>query len=189
LEQDRGDNFESPRLRELEAAEEAAARAATTRAIGTGSVILGLLVVLVLLMVPLIRKRRLHERIPNIPIMLEKNFRRFGLQPPAFLLEWARRARLSPLARYYHEINYALRRLGNSPSLTDTPAERVSSLETELPPASSPAHRLLTEYETATYSRDYQPNMPAAHEASKEIRSISYRAWLQRLVNGRRGTK
>ncbi len=186
---DRGDNFDDPRLRELEAADQAAARAATTRAIGTGGAIIGLFVVLVIITLPLIRRKRLYERIPNIPITLENSLRRIGLQPPAFLLEWARRARLSPLARYYHEINSALKRLGKNPALTETPAERVASLETELPPAGSPAHRLLDEYQTATYSQGYQPDMNIAQQTSREIRAISYRAWFQRLLSGRGDNK
>lgn len=184
--QDRGDNLRDDPQRALDRERQAAARAATTRAIGMGGAIIGLVVVLVLIFLPTIRRKRLHERIPNIPVALESTLRRVGLQPPAFLMAWARRARLSPLARYYHEINSALNRLGNSPTLTATPAERVASLENELPPASSPAHRLLAEYQSATYSQDYHPDMDIAQKSSKEIRSISYRAWLQRLVSGRR---
>ncbi len=180
---DRGDNFNDTLLRELEDANRATARAATTRAIGAGGAIIGLIVVLVLIALPLIRKNRLYERLPNIPISLESSLRRFGLQPPAFLLEWALRARLSPLARSYHEINAALKRLGKKPALTDTPAERVASLEHELPPAGSPAHKLLAEYQSATYSQDYHPDMNIAQQTSKEIRAVSLRAWFQRLIS------
>jgi hypothetical protein len=118
--------------------------------------------------------------------MLETSLRRIGLQPPSFLREWARLARLSPISRSYQEINAALRRIGMKPSPTDTPLERVVSLETALPPAELPANRLLGEYQSATYSQGYSPNLLMALQAGKEIRSLSYRAWLQRLVNGKR---
>ena len=182
---DRGDNFESPRLRELEAAEEAAARQAANRAIGIGTIVTGLLLALILLFVSIRRNKQMREKLPNLPIMLEASLRKIGLQPPAFIRQWAQLARLSPISRSYQEINAALNRIGLKPTPTQTPAERVHSLEEALPPTGNPAHRLLTEYQTATYSRDYSPNLSVAQKAGKEIRSISYRAWLQRMVNGK----
>lgn len=186
---DRGDNFESPRLRELEAAEEAAARQAANRAIGIGTIVTGLLLALFLLFVSIRRNKQIRDRLPNLPIMLEASLRRIGLQPPAFIRQWAQLARLSPISRSYQEINAALSRIGLKPAPTQTPSERVHSLEEALPPTGNPAHRLLTEYQTAIYSRDYSPNLFVAQKAGKEIRSLSYRAWLQRMVNGKQKSK
>ena len=155
----------------------------TTRIIGIGAIVLALLLALVLLLLPLARRKQLQERIQTLPIFLESSLKQIGIHPPTFLRDWARRARLSPLARSYHEINSALSRLDQPPSLTDTPAERVTALELTLPPASPPAQRLLAEYQTATYSRDYQADLATAHKAGSDIRNLSYRAWLQRLVN------
>lgn len=183
---DRGDNFESPRLRELEAAEEAAAREAVNRAIGIGVILTSLLVTLALLAVSIRRNKRIREKLPNLPILLEASLRKIGLQPPAFIRQWAQLARLSPISRSYQEINAALRRIGMKPSPTQTPSERVHLLEEVLPPTGTPAHRLLIEYQSATYSRDYSPNLIIAQKSSREIRSLSYRAWLQGLVNGKR---
>lgn len=154
----------------------------TTTMLGIGGIVIVLLLTLVFLLIPLARKKRLNERMQNLPIFLETSLKSIGIHPPAFLRDWARRARLSPLARSYHEINAALSRLDQHPSPTDTPAERVSSLETTLPPASPPARKLLAEYQTAIYSRDYTANLLAAQEAGSTIRSLSYRAWLQRWI-------
>jgi len=152
-------------------------------AISIGAAIAGLLVVLALLLVPLARRRRWHEKLPMLPVMLETGIRKFGIQPPKLLVNWSLRARLSPLSRAYQEINFALDRLGSTPSPTDTPSERVSGLTAVLPLAGPPAGRLVEEYQTTIYSRNYSPDVPTAKQAGSEIRQLSYRAWLQKLFN------
>jgi hypothetical protein len=124
-----------------------------------------------------------------LPVVLEKSIRKVGLQPPAFLKKWALRARLNPLFRAYQEINSALTRLGNHPSLTETPAERALNLAEALPPAGPPANTLLKEYQSAVYSRDYSPDLPTAQRAGNQIRSLSYRAWLQHLLSNPRSKR
>lgn len=153
----------------------------TPAAIGIGVLLVVLLVALVLLLLPIARRRHWPEKLPMLPIVLEKGIRRLGLQPPAFLKNWAIRARLDPLFRAYQEINSALSRLGNQPSPTDTPAERTGNLALVLPPAGPPANKLLEEYQATVYSQNYAPDLPAAMQASSQIRSLSYRAWLQGL--------
>jgi hypothetical protein len=148
-----------------------------------GAVLFALVFVLILLLVPLSRRKRIQESFQTLPILLETSLKKIGIHPPIFLRDWARRARLSPLARAYHEINAALSRLHEPPKPTDTPAERVTSLEATLPPTSPPAQILLAEYQSATYSRDYTADLSAAQKAGSDIRSLSYRAWLQRLIN------
>ena len=172
------------RLRNLEGAGELGDPNNTTnRLITISAVLVALVFALILLLVPFARKKRFQERFQTLPIFLETSLKRIGIHPPTFLRDWARRARLSPLARAYHEINAALSRLNEPPRPTDTPAERVTSLEAALPPASPPAQKLLAEYQTATYSRDYTADLSAAQTAGSDIRSLSYRAWLQRLIN------
>jgi hypothetical protein len=143
-----------------------------------------LVLVLGLILFPMGWKRQLLEKLPPIPIILEKGIRRAGFQPPQFLRRWAQRAALSPLARSYLEINRALNRLGRPASLADTPAERASTLALELPAAQPPAQRLLGEYETATYGQQ-SPNLEAAKQAGAEIRSLSFRTFFQRLLRGK----
>ncbi len=155
-------------------------------AIGITVALVGLLAALILLLLPIARRRRWHEKLPMIPVALEKSMRKLGLQPPTFLKNWSLRARLHPLHRAYQEINSALIRLGDNPNLTDTPSERTSNLAEALPPAGPPANKLLNEYQSAIYSRNYSPDLPAAQQASSRIRVLSYRAWLQRLLSNSR---
>lgn len=143
----------------------------------------GLTITLILLLIPLIRRNRLQKKLPSIPSMLEKGLRRTGFQPPPFLRRWTIRAALSPLARAYMEINNALTRLGNHPSPTDTPAERTAALANLLPVAQIPAERLLSEYQTATYSQQFA-DVGVALQAGSKIRSLSHKARIMRFLNG-----
>ena len=126
---------------------------------------------------------RLRNRI-NVhatPIILVKAFRRIGIRPPEALLIWARKAALPPLPRAYLEINHALTRLGRKPILTETPNERAINLGQVLPKAKLPADHLVYEYQLATFSRK-SADLDIAIGASKEIRNLSLRAYLQRLL-------
>jgi hypothetical protein len=115
------------------------------------------------------------------PIYMEKTLIKIGIRPPPALRAWARRAALEPLAKAYLEINHALSRLGNRPPLTATPGERATTLIDILPDAARPIHQLIGEYEVATFST--QPaDLPAARKAGDEIRKLSYKALLQRLL-------
>jgi transglutaminase-like putative cysteine protease len=180
--------LESARLRELED-EEAASRSAKNSMYLVSGILIVLLAAMIGLLIPFARKKRWHEKIPAIPIMLETGMRKIGLQPPAFLKEWAFMARLSPLARAYHEINRALSRLGSRPNPNFTPAERAASLGQLVPQAAPPADRLLDEYQLTVYGQNYSPDLVVAQQAGKEIRSLSLRAWLQQLINERKKPK
>jgi hypothetical protein len=116
-------------------------------------------------------------------VRLEQGLRRLGLRSPGFLQQWALLLSISPLTRAYLEINRALRRLGRSPAVEDTPAERVAVLVSELPEASIPAHKLLAEYQAITYS-PHRANALVARQCTGEIRRLSILAWLQRLLMG-----
>jgi transglutaminase-like putative cysteine protease len=130
-------------------------------------------------------KRGLYQRITPVPILLDRGFRRIGIRPPSFLHLWALYYSLSPLARAYHEINRALARLGTPPRPTETPSERATLLVSELPAAATPAQRLLAEYETATYGKR-AADIQAAKQAGAEIRSLSLKAFFQRLFRRRK---
>ncbi len=145
-------------------------------------VLISLTIAFILLLIPFIRRRQLYNKLPAIPIILEKSIRRLGLQPPAFLETWAIRAALSPLARAYSEINLALTRLGNRPKLTDTPSERAATLSTALPPAANPTQILLHEYQLGIYSSNHARDVQAAKNAGSEIRSLSIRETISRFL-------
>jgi transglutaminase-like putative cysteine protease len=133
-------------------------------------------------------RKRVYEKLPLVPIVLENSFHRVGLKPPSVLRRWARRAALPPLSRAYLEINRALTRLGSQPSPNFTPAERAASLSKILPVAQPASQRLLTEYHAATYS--LQPaDLESARKAGAEIRSLSFRAKIQLILRGSKNIK
>lgn len=140
-----------------------------------------LLVTLAVLLAGLISRRQIQQRLIELPILLERGFRRAGFQPPSFVAELAHRARLTPLQRSYHELNLALRRLGSPPNPDETPAERADHLGNQLPPAQPPAQSLVAEYHSATYSPSHHADTDLARMAGAEIRVLSYKAWLRRL--------
>jgi transglutaminase-like putative cysteine protease len=113
----------------------------------------------------------------EIPEGLEKGLRIIGIHPPDFLVNWIYYLKLPALSRSYLEINHALKRIGKSPSIQDTPTERTNSLIRAIPDASTPAMRLLFEYQTSVYS-PHQANLEIARKAGVEIRNLS---WLTRI--------
>jgi transglutaminase-like putative cysteine protease len=184
---DNPNNFGDDSFREnpFETRDEEAAIAANSESSITSlnvfAISAGLMLVLILLSIPFLKRKGIHEKIPQIPVMVERGFHRIGLKPPAFLRHWAQYGRLGPLPRAYTEINMALNRLGNPPSSTQTPAERATSLATTLPEAASPTNLLIGEYQAATYSHNYNADIEVARNASIEIRNLSFKAVLQRL--------
>ncbi len=154
----------------------------TTTIIVSILISLGVLLIIILLMVMILRRNKAYQRLYVIPISLEKGFLRMGIQPPSFLKRWANHAGLDPLSRSYMEINYALYRLGEQPSLTDTPKERATALVTVLPVADIPTHTLISEYHRVTYSPQKEGNISAAEEAGGQIRWLSYKSLLANFL-------
>jgi transglutaminase-like putative cysteine protease len=136
----------------------------------------------VLAVVALGRWWREHQfELPPVPVLLETGMRRLNLEPPGFLRRWASRARLEPVQRAYLQVDRALARLGVSPHVADTPAERMANLASALPLASEPASRLLAEYQSETYGQRFA-NVYAAREAGRSIRKLSWMAKVRQLV-------
>lgn len=127
----------------------------------------------------------IRRRLPPEPIVvqLEARMRRIGIRPPRFVTEWARRASLSPLTKSYLEINRALRRLGKTPATSDTPSERVQTLQQLLPATSEPSSYLLDEYQAQMYSPRPANGDKQARSAARQIRNLSLWAWFNRLIS------
>ena len=114
------------------------------------------------------------------PLLLERTLIKVGIRPPKTLRRWVRFAALPPLSKSYLEINRALSRLGRKPVVNQTPTERADNLGQSLPEARIPANHLVHEYQLAIFSK--QPaNEVAALKAGKQIRSLSLKAYMQRL--------
>ncbi|MFZ6027191.1 MAG: transglutaminase-like domain-containing protein [Chloroflexota bacterium] len=103
---------------------------------------------------------------------------KIGLRPPGFLRDWAIWADLTPIERAYAEVNRALVRLGHPPAVEDTPAERLTQLAELLPETYESCRRLLTEYQTATYSQ-HTAHPAIARWAAERIQKQSLKARLR----------
>jgi len=145
-------------------------------------ILIALIVLFVILLIPFIRRRQLHKKLPVVPITIERGLRRLGIKPPAFIQKWALRASLSPIARAYIEINLALNRIGNHPSTTITPAERAAALVMEIPATEEPSNLLVSEYQQAIYSPSNSGNIEAARQAGKQIWILSMRELIERFI-------
>ena len=142
-----------------------------------GSLALGIAI-----LIALAWRFRIRINMPPFPVILEASMMRVGMRPPERLRLWARRAALPPLSKAYLEINNSLRRLGRQPGISETPNERVESLSQVLPPAKAPAHRLVEEYQADNFSSTPgMADLPAARDASRKIRFLSYKAYLRSL--------
>jgi hypothetical protein len=142
--------------------------------------VIGLGLALVALLIPVIRRKQLHKKVPLIPIFLEKAMMRAGFKPPAVLKKMALMASLSPLERAYQQINLALARLGRKPAPKFTPAERADSLIQKLPSTKGPAKVVIAEYHRATYSPRNNADESSAQRAGNEIRRLSLRATIRK---------
>ena len=69
-----------------------------------------------------------------------------------------------------------------APPADETPAERANKLGEVLPPARKPAHRLVQEYQVATFSTR-PANLEIAQEAGSEVRKLSIKAYSNRLIS------
>ncbi|MFW6136245.1 MAG: transglutaminase TgpA family protein [Chloroflexota bacterium] len=141
----------------------------------------GILVVVGVVLIVLFWRARRRWDVPPWPVVLETGVRRVGLEPPGFLRRWASLTRMPPLERAYLEINRALARLGVAPDPTATPAEQTAALSEVLPVAAFPAERLLMEYQTTIYGRR-EGNLQRARDAAREVRRLSWRAAVGRLL-------
>ena len=117
-----------------------------------------------------------------LPILIESALVRVGLRPPSFVKRWAVQAALPPLSKAYLEINKALTRLGKEPPITQTPAERASTLGNILNPARKPAEELVHEYEGEIFGKQ-RANLDLAIQSARDIRSLSMRAFIRKLIN------
>lgn len=121
-------------------------------------------------------------QLPPLPVTLEAVLIKIGIRPPQVIRRWSHYAQLPPLSRSYTEINRSLGRIGLEPAADLTPAERATALGSALPPAESPAQRLVQEYQIGTFSR-LPANLEIARQSANELRKISWYAVFQRILS------
>jgi transglutaminase-like putative cysteine protease len=129
------------------------------------------------------RVYRFLERISiQVPETIEKGLLRIGIPAPDFLVSWIYYMKLPATSRSYMEISHALDRAGKKPEPQDTPTERTKLLISAIPAVAQPAGDLLTEYQKLVYSTD-RPNVEIARMSAAEIRRISRREWVKKLLS------
>lgn len=148
----------------------------------TAIVILSFSLGLSLILLAFVWFRRHPRTFTPVPVLLQRGLMRFDLQSPAALSRWAIYASLSPLARAYAQVNYALTRLGAPPNPADTPAERTAALSRLLPEAAGTARQLLAEYQNMAYS--LRPgNLDIAQQAGRDIRNLSWQVVIRKFLS------
>jgi hypothetical protein len=135
-----------------------------------------------LILLAFVWRRRRPRTLTPVPVLLQRGLGRFDLQSPEALSRWAIYATLSPLARAYAQVNYALARLDAPPDPADTPAERTAALSRLLPEAAGSARQLLAEYHNMAYS--LRPgNLDIAQQAGRNIRNLSWQAVIRKFLS------
>ncbi len=125
----------------------------------------------------------LPEPPPPLVVALETRLRRWGIPTPRWLRRWTAWLRLHPIERAYHEINRALRLLGETVPASATPAERAQRLQTRLPEVAPLTDRLLHAYQTLRYARRPAPTeAEEARASARQIRTAALIAYLNRKL-------
>ncbi len=116
---------------------------------------------------------RRYAVIDNIPIRLQGAYERNEGQAPAWIKNWARWARLSPIERSFETINRSLRLLDAPPAIRATPSERADALAQKLPRAASAISTLTEQHLASLFT-------PQPGDASRAQRA-SFAIWLYTL--------
>ncbi len=129
----------------------------------------------------------LHQRtskklLPPLTIWLEHQATRHHLPLPAFVQRRAQLARSGATGRAYHEINQALRRLGQPPTDHHTPAERAERLIALLPEAASAIQRVVDAYQAQAYARPTAASSADILQAGRQVRWYAIQKRLQRWL-------
>ncbi len=116
---------------------------------------------------------------------LIKTLAGLGFHPPEGLQNWANYTLQPLIAQAYQQVNLTLQRLGESPAVSATPAERAARVTKLLPEAEKPVNSLLAEYQKASYSST-PPDLDAARQSSNQLRLLT-RAFLLKKWFGPKG--
>ncbi|MCC6501322.1 MAG: transglutaminase domain-containing protein [Anaerolineales bacterium] len=122
----------------------------------------------------LTRRYAIPER---VPALVRTAIERGGIEAPAWVLNWERWAKLSPIEKSFDSVNFALRQLKQSQPLHATPIERADKLIVLLPEAAPNVKVLLDEHQTSLYTS----RTADARSARRAAFTLRYRAILARF--------
>jgi hypothetical protein len=111
------------------------------------------------------------------------SFERSGARVPAWVVRWEQWTFLSPIAKAFQSINFALRLLKQPAPMYSTPAERAETLSNILPQIAEPIKILLDEHQTSLYtSREADVNR--ARRSAWNIRTQAIAALIRHFLIG-----
>jgi hypothetical protein len=129
--------------------EEQAELASTTNPLLSPWTLLLTLILLSAVTVFLSRRYALPERIPSaVRAAIERN----GIETPAWILNWERWVKLSPIEKSFESVNFGLRQFHEPAAIHATPIERADSLVRILPDLAPTVKILLDEHQTSLYT-------------------------------------
>jgi hypothetical protein len=102
---------------------------------------------------------------------------------PGWVIRWERWTLLSPIAKAFQSINFALRLLKEPVPLHSTPAERANALSKLLPQVAEPIKILLDEHQTSLYTSRVA-DVNRARRSAMDIRIQAIIALLRHFMIG-----
>lgn len=133
------------------------------RFIGVGGAVL-----IVILFAILILDMRRRNSQKSFPVVIEKTMKKRGWKVPAWVREWSRFVRLSPMARVFIQLEWILRILGKRVPASATPSEQAYLLISAMPQGETQVKTLLEEYQKDIYSPRHG-EIETAKEAIKKL--------------------
>jgi len=127
---------------------------------------------------------RQYSVLDQIPVRIRIAYERNGGRPPAWLINWARWATLTPTERAFETVNRSLRLLGESPAYHATPTERVELLTKKLPTATNQIE-ILSDQHLASLFTPNPGNVGRARRASLSIWLYTIHSIIKRILYGR----
>ena len=138
------------------------------------------LVAILTTIIIMIRPNIFKIDIDPLPVLLEGFLVKRGQAIPDWLKHWSRLAQMSAAEKAYRQLGRAIKLIGETLDLSETPAERAQTLTALLPDAQEPALAIVHEYHLDQYS-NHIINEERAKKASQQIRHLAFSSRLRAL--------
>jgi transglutaminase-like putative cysteine protease len=119
----------------------------------------------------------------RVPVLVRASFERSGARVPSWVVRWEQWTFLSPIAKAFQSINFALRLLKQPVPLHSTPSERADALAKLLPQVAEPIKILLDEHQTSLYT-SRAADVNRARRSAMDIRLQAIIALLRHFMVG-----